>query len=197
VWSLQILDFRVRIYPTDLSSEQLKLCNKFTCKVSDLPPNTTAHDLHEIIIQNKVKSYFIPRSHSSYHLLNFAFLHFAIAKDVEQVINKCQIKLNNRTLYWSLALHSHCYKCKYPDHKTKECSLTPLNHVGIILNFMIGLDLLNIGHDIKHQIHLPIILVLLNDKVSQTMALLLTDSPKISKILVLRIMFILNKSMIM
>jgi len=50
VWSLQILDFRVKIYPTDLSPKQLELRNKFTCKMSGLPPNTTVHDLYEIII---------------------------------------------------------------------------------------------------------------------------------------------------
>ncbi len=83
MWSLQILDFRIRIYPTDLSPEQLKLHNKFTCKVSDLSPNTTAYDLHKIIIQNKVKSCFILKSHSSYCPLNFTFLHFATTEDVE------------------------------------------------------------------------------------------------------------------
>jgi len=83
MWSFQILDFRVRIYLTDLSPEQLELRIKFTCKVSGLSPNTTAYDLYEIIIQNKVKSCFIPRSHSSYRPFNFTFLHFTTAEDIE------------------------------------------------------------------------------------------------------------------
>ncbi len=99
VWSLQILDFKVRIYPIDLSTEQLELRNKFTCKVSGFLSNITTNDLQEIIIQNQVKSYFISRNYSSYHPFNFTFMHFVTAEDVENAINKCQIKLNNYTLY--------------------------------------------------------------------------------------------------
>jgi len=50
---------------------------------------------------------------------------------------------------------------------------------------MIGLDPSNIDHDIENPIYLQIILVILNNKISQIMALLLIDPSKTSKVLVL------------
>ena len=69
-----------------------------------------------------------------------------------------------------------------------------LNHIEIILNYMIGLDLPNTSHDIENQIYLQIILVILNIKVSQTMALVLIDPPIKCKIIILRIIPVLNNN---
>src|SRR5215208_4253412 len=100
MWSIQILDFWICIYPTDLSDEQFELRNQYSCKLTGLPPNTTANDLTQIINENRIKSCFIPRSHTSYRPLNYAFVSFATPRDVEKAGNQL-IKLNGRTLFWT------------------------------------------------------------------------------------------------
>jgi hypothetical protein len=123
VWSIQILDFRARVYPLDLSDEQLEHRNAFSCKLTGLPFNTSANDLQEIISQSKAKSCFIPRSTINYRPMNYAFLQFNSARDVEKAIQH-QIKLNGQVLYWCPALETHCRRCGDPSHKSSQCKAT-------------------------------------------------------------------------
>ncbi len=120
-WSIQIMDFNVRVSPTDLSDDYQTLRKEFCCKLTGLPFNTTAQDLASVVTQSKAKTCFIPRTRNGYKPHRFAYLQFASAKDLADAI-KQQYKLNNYTLYWILPDLLHCFKCGNPDHDSSKCT---------------------------------------------------------------------------
>ncbi|CAI2197184.1 11521_t:CDS:1, partial [Funneliformis geosporum] len=60
-WSILLIEFSVRIEPTDINELQTALRQQFELKLTELPFNTTQLDLSDFLTQIKAKSCFIPR----------------------------------------------------------------------------------------------------------------------------------------
>jgi hypothetical protein len=120
VWSLPLLDFTVRIEPTDLDALQLILRQQFELKLTGLPFNTTQRDLLTFLDIIKAKSCFIPRD-LQYRNRPYAYINFDNQEDYDAALNSHH-KFKSNVLFWVNPTAPHCRRCGNPDHEAKDCS---------------------------------------------------------------------------
>ena len=126
VWSLPLLDFAVRIEPTDLDAMQLILRQQFELKLTGLPFNTTQRDLQTFLESIKAKTCFIPRD-LQYRNRPYAYINFDNQDDYDFAI-KSQHKFKSNILFWVNPAAPHCRRCGNPEHEAKDCApQRPLN----------------------------------------------------------------------
>ncbi|CAJ0862119.1 7254_t:CDS:1, partial [Entrophospora sp. SA101] len=83
-WSIYLLKDAVRVLPLDLTQEQREQRQAHSFKLAGLPRNTTACDLHEIIMAVNAQSCFIPKNPRMYLPLNYAYIGFASDEQLEK-----------------------------------------------------------------------------------------------------------------
>ncbi|CAH1771041.1 4862_t:CDS:2, partial [Entrophospora sp. SA101] len=99
-WSIYLLKDAVRVLPLDLTQEQREQRQAHSFKLAGLPRNTTACDLHEIIMAVNAQSCFIPKN--------------------PRIESSSQdFSLNGHELYWCSDQQKTCHKCGSPDHLAK------------------------------------------------------------------------------
>ncbi|RIA84612.1 hypothetical protein C1645_832001 [Glomus cerebriforme] len=119
-WGTYILRNAVRIFPKFLTNEQRQLRKNFGCKLTGLPNNIQARDLHDILRAMNAKSIFIPRNPVSYKPLNFAYINYE-SEDAKQKAMKTNYKLNGRDLFWCTENARTCNRCGSPSHLFNDC----------------------------------------------------------------------------
>src|SRR6266540_1135492 len=122
VWSLDIMDFSVRVHSLNLSKEDYEDREAYSLKLTGLPFGTTQNDLCQIIENTQAKSCYIPRNNHTYKNLPLAILSFD-CDDRAHVAYEKNFSLKGRKLYWNLPGISNCRTCGNPDHVTKKCPL--------------------------------------------------------------------------
>ena len=122
VWSLDIMDFSVRVHPLNLSKEDYEDREAYSLKLTGLPFGTTQNDLRQIIEDTQAKSCYIPRNNHTYKNLPLAILSFD-CDDRAHVAYEKNFSLKGRKLYWNLPGIPNCRTCGNPDHVTKKCPL--------------------------------------------------------------------------
>src|SRR6266498_603109 len=120
VWSLDIMDFSVRVHPLNLSKEDYEDREAYSLKLTGLPFGTTQHDLRHIIEDTNAKSCYIPRHTQSYKNLPIAIFSFD-CDDRAHVAYEKNFSLKGRKLYWNFPGIPNCRTCGNPDHVTKKC----------------------------------------------------------------------------
>ncbi len=120
VWSLDIMDFSVRVHPLNLSKEDYEDCEAYSLKLTGLLFGTTQHDLRQIIEDTNAKSCYIPRHTQSYKNLPIAIFSFD-CDDRAHVAYEKNFSLKGRKLYWNFPGIPNCRTCGNPDHVTKKC----------------------------------------------------------------------------
>src|SRR6266540_2314795 len=120
VWSLDIIDFSVRVHPLNLSKEDYEDREAYSLKLTGLPFGTTQHDLCHIIEDTNAKSCYIPRHTQSYKNLPIAIFSFD-CDDRAHVAYEKNFSLKGRKLYWNFPGIPNCRTCGNPDHMTKKC----------------------------------------------------------------------------
>ena len=120
LWSIYVLRHAVRIYPFSLSSEFSELRNKFQLKLTGLPNNTTARDIHDFLNNIKAKTCFIPRNNKTYKPLLHAYISFENEQQLQDAL-KQQCKLGNYNLRWTQPEQQTCSICGSPEHFQKFC----------------------------------------------------------------------------
>ncbi|RIA81408.1 hypothetical protein C1645_864996 [Glomus cerebriforme] len=114
--TVQIIDIPlVRVFPKFLTNEQRQLRKNFGCKLTGLPNNIQARDLHDILRATNAKSVFIPRNPVSYKPLNFAYINYE-SEDAKQNAIKTNYKLNGRDLFWCTENARTCNRCDDKSH---------------------------------------------------------------------------------
>ncbi|RIA83766.1 hypothetical protein C1645_742829 [Glomus cerebriforme] len=121
-WGTYILRDAVRVFPKFLTDEQRQLRKKFGCKLTSLPNNIQAHDLHDILRTMNAKSIFIPRNPVSYKPLNFAYINYK-SEDARQIAMKTNYKVNGQDLFWCTENARTCNRCGSPSHLFNECPI--------------------------------------------------------------------------
>src|SRR6266498_44012 len=122
VWSLDIMDFSVRVYPLNLSKEDYEDREAYSLKLTGLPFGTTQNDLRHIIEETQAKSCYIPRNNHTYKNIPLAILSFD-CDDRAHVAYEKNFSFKGRKLYWNLPGIPNCHTCGNPDHVTKKCPL--------------------------------------------------------------------------
>src|SRR6266508_2425249 len=122
VWSLDIIDFSVRVHPLNLSKEDYEDREAYSLKLTSLPFSTTQNDLRQIIEDTQAKSCYIPRNNHTYKNLPLAILSFD-CDDRAHIAYEKNFSLKGRKLYWNLPGIPNCRTCGNPDHVTKKCPL--------------------------------------------------------------------------
>ena len=120
LWSLPIMDFRVRLYPLNLTEEEKDEREAYCLKLTGLPVGTTHLDMNDIIDKTKAKSCFIPKSRDTYRNLNYAFLTFISEEEAHEAY-LMSFKLRNKILYWNHPEVANCTHCGNPDHRSDKC----------------------------------------------------------------------------
>ncbi|RIA86300.1 hypothetical protein C1645_856458 [Glomus cerebriforme] len=126
LWGTYILRDAVRVFPKFLTDEQRQLRKKFGCKLTGLPNNIQARDLHDILSATHAKSIFIPRNPVSYKPLNFAYINFD-TEDAKTKAMKTNYKVNGRDLFWCTENARTCNRCGSPSHLFNECPARKLD----------------------------------------------------------------------
>ena len=108
-WSRLVFNDCVRVYPYDLTKDQIKDRNEYRIKLTNLPFNTTSRDLNDIIRAKKAKSCYIPRS-TQYKPKPFAILFFDNAITLNDAI-KQNFAYGGNNLEWVSADTKLCHKC--------------------------------------------------------------------------------------
>jgi hypothetical protein len=120
-WSVNIMDFSVRIYPVTLAKEIREEREAYCLKLSGLPRGTTHLDLKDLLEETNAKACFIPRSRTTYKNLNYAFIYYDSDDAALKAFEK-SFKLRNDRLFWTAPGYPHCYICGDPNHKTNKCT---------------------------------------------------------------------------
>src|SRR6266540_3702747 len=120
VWSLDIIDFSVRVHPLNLSKEDYEDHEAYSLKLTGLPFGTTQHDLHQIIEDINAKSCYIPHNTQLYKNLPIAILSFDCDDCAHAAYDK-NFFLKGRKLFWNFPGIPNCRTCENPDHVTKKC----------------------------------------------------------------------------
>jgi len=76
LWSLNIMDFSIRVHPLNLSQEEYEDHKVYSLKLTSLPFDITQHDLQHIVEDTQAKSYYILRNNKSYKNLLLTILAF-------------------------------------------------------------------------------------------------------------------------
>src|SRR5215216_3825072 len=118
-WSRYLYNDCVRVYPADLTPEQVKHRNDIRIKLTNLPFGTSACDLQDIIIVTKAKSCYIPRS-NNYKPRPFAILYFKSEDTLNDAI-KINYAFQDQELQWCVADLKCCHKCGSPEHIVMKC----------------------------------------------------------------------------
>src|SRR5215216_7568980 len=123
-WSRYLYNDCVRVYPADLSPEQVKQRNDIRIKLTNLPFGTTARDLQDIVFATKVKVCYIPRS-NNYKPRPFAILYFDSPDALNDAI-KINYAFSDQELQWCAADLKCCHKCGSTEHIVMKClQITP------------------------------------------------------------------------
>ena len=121
-WSTSIDKDSVRIFPAENFETHLGERNHYTLKLLNLPFNTTAFDLHNVLETFNGRTCFIPRGRTSYKRLRYAFVSFENEKDYNAALNcKSSILMDNFQLTWAKTDTSTCQICTNPNHKAANC----------------------------------------------------------------------------
>src|SRR6266498_924829 len=110
MWSLDIMDFSIRVHSLNISKEDYEDREAYSLKLTSLPFSMTQHDLCQIIENTQAKSYYIPCNNNSYKNLPIVILSFD-CNDRAHVVYKKNFSLKGRKLYWNLPGLSNCHTC--------------------------------------------------------------------------------------
>ena len=122
-WGRLVFNDYVRVYPCSLTKEQVALRNEHRIKLTNLPFNTSARDLTDIIKAVDAKSCYIPRS-STYKPKPFAILFFENGSKLNEAL-KQNFSFGGNNLYWVTADTKVCHKCGSPNHLAVKCTKIP------------------------------------------------------------------------
>ena len=121
IWSVDMFDFAVRIYPLGLTEDQLETRHKFAIRLIGLPPNTTYGDLKPIVYATGAKATHHPRSADpSYRNKNFIYLFFETENDLNRARDQ-HFNVNNKAVFWQVVEERKCNICASKEHIAKQC----------------------------------------------------------------------------
>ena len=120
VWSINILDFSVRVHPLNLSKDEFDEREAYALKLTGLPFGTTQHDLQHIIQDTNAKTCYIPKNAKTYRNLPIAILGFDCDDRAHAAYDK-NYTFKGRKLYWNVPGIPNCRTCGNPDHVTNQC----------------------------------------------------------------------------
>src|ERR1043165_1981331 len=122
-WSANIMDYLVKVFPMDLTKEQLELRDSYTLKLACLPPNTTHKDLEHVIEETSAATCVIPKSNDlSYRNLKFAYIGFKDEESAQKAYNT-YYSLKGMRLHWVHPETPLCFLCAAPNHRSNNCNL--------------------------------------------------------------------------
>jgi hypothetical protein len=96
---------------------------RFSAKLHNLPPGTTAYDLREILTSTNALTCYIPRK-NNYTRRQFAIIAFKDQEGVDNVLNST-ITLGKTQLFWTSVQTKLCSICDSADHLVVAC---PIKH---------------------------------------------------------------------
>ncbi|GET64808.1 hypothetical protein GLOIN_2v1780757 [Rhizophagus irregularis DAOM 181602=DAOM 197198] len=95
-----------------------------TVKLTGLPWNSTAYDIHEALEVNNPKYIFIPRNPNNNKPLNYAIVYYENDEDIGIAAER-NIIFCNRTLHWGTPGEKSCHRCGSFDHLISKCDIEP------------------------------------------------------------------------
>lgn len=123
-WSEWIGKHQVYIIPKVLSEEETEKRAMFTVKLTGLPWNSTAFDLHEALEVNNPKYIFIPRNPNNNKPLNYAIIYYDNDENLA-IASERNIIFCNRALHWGIPGEKSCHRCGSFDHLVSNCDIEP------------------------------------------------------------------------
>jgi hypothetical protein len=129
-WSWLIGKDAVRIIPEGNVANTLETRDKFTLKLTYLPPGTTANDIWEYICKLGGRTCKIPRNATTYQRLRFAIVNFASKGEMEKALLDRPL-FKEHQLQWVVPDTPACRRCGDKNHTGRECNLllTPRQQV--------------------------------------------------------------------
>ncbi|UZO05280.1 uncharacterized protein OCT59_025638 [Rhizophagus irregularis] len=122
IWSEWIGKHQVLIVPKILSEDEIEKRSMYTVKLTGLPWNSTAYDIHEALEVNNPKYIFIPRNPNNNKPLNYAIVYYENDEDIGIAAER-NIIFCNRTLHWGTPGEKSCYRCSSFDHLISKCDI--------------------------------------------------------------------------
>src|SRR5581483_662354 len=120
-WSIPFKGELLRIYPLLKTFEVKQTQDKYTLRLTNLPPGTTGYNLRDIISTTKAASCHIPRNRN-YTKKRFAFLNFTSAEAKAQAKNQ-KVHLGETPLNWHEVEEKLCAICSAADHLAAQCTI--------------------------------------------------------------------------
>ncbi|CAB4388312.1 unnamed protein product [Rhizophagus irregularis] len=124
IWSEWIGKHQVLIVPKILSEDEIEKRSMYTVKLTGLPWNSTAYDIHEALEVNNPKYIFIPRNPNNNKPLNYAIVYYENDEDIGIAAER-NIIFCNRTLHWGTPGEKSCHRCGSFDHLISKCDIEP------------------------------------------------------------------------
>ncbi|CAB4391377.1 unnamed protein product [Rhizophagus irregularis] len=124
IWSEWIGKHQVLIVPKILSEDEIEKRSMYTVKLTGLPWNSTAYDIHEALEVNNPKYIFIPCNPNNNKPLNYAIVYYENDEDIGIAAER-NIIFCNRTLHWGTPGEKSCHRCGSFDHLISKCDIEP------------------------------------------------------------------------
>ncbi|GET67184.1 hypothetical protein GLOIN_2v1493636 [Rhizophagus irregularis DAOM 181602=DAOM 197198] len=124
IWSEWIGKHQVLIVPKILSEDEIEKRSMYTVKLTGLPWNSTAYDIHEALEVNNPKYIFIPRNPNNNKPLNYAIVYYENDEDIGIAAER-NIIFCNRTLHWGTPGEKSCHRCGSFNHLISKCDIEP------------------------------------------------------------------------
>ncbi|CAB4385741.1 unnamed protein product [Rhizophagus irregularis] len=124
IWSEWIGKHQVLIVPKILSEDKIEKRSMYTVKLTGLPWNSTAYNIHEALEVNNPKYIFISRNPNNNKPLNYAIVYYENDEDIGIAAER-NIIFCNRMLHWETPGEKSCHRCGSFDHLISKCDIEP------------------------------------------------------------------------
>ena len=120
-WAVPFKADLVRIFPFIRTNECKRERDRFTLKLTNLPPGTIGYDLNNIIKRSNAKTCYISRNRN-YTRKQYAVLSFKDQEDQDQAFNVTH-SLGNTELTWTTMDTKLCAICSQQDYLAAQCNI--------------------------------------------------------------------------
>ena len=116
-----LLNNMIKYYKRDADRSIIQDRSKHSIKLTNLPRNTTAHDLTDLERMVEVSVWIIPCAKSNYNYLQHAYFYFPSAYLCEAARSVADLSLNGKRLKWTDSKKNLCAICFSAHHNASFC----------------------------------------------------------------------------